>query len=328
MIKNRPLRSGFTIVELLIVIVVIGILAAITIVAYNGVTSKARASVAQTDLENANKQFEIAKATSSGYPTAIDCSATPATNTICLKPSNGATYTYYANNTVNPAAYCMTTTNGATVYSTSSSQPNPAPGACPTLTNLSLNPSFETDINGWGSYNGYISGGTPTADRLRMTDGGAIGSSYQRLQWTYPSGDGTAGPYEYSIAVVPGQVYTISAYVRTNKARTITVAAEWYKTDNSSSGTSSIGAPVSIPANTWTRVSATTSAAPTSTAKATVTFYGVTTSAPFAVNDTYDIDGLMVTNGSTLYSYADGASPNGWAWTGTANASTSTGVGL
>lgn len=34
MIKSR---SGFTIVELLIVIVVIGILAAVTIVAYNGV---------------------------------------------------------------------------------------------------------------------------------------------------------------------------------------------------------------------------------------------------------------------------------------------------
>jgi len=37
---KRP--SGFTIVELLIVIVVIGILAAITIVAYNGVTTRAQ----------------------------------------------------------------------------------------------------------------------------------------------------------------------------------------------------------------------------------------------------------------------------------------------
>ena len=34
--------KGFTLVELLIVIVVIAILAAISIVAYNGVTSKAR----------------------------------------------------------------------------------------------------------------------------------------------------------------------------------------------------------------------------------------------------------------------------------------------
>ncbi len=43
-ISERNNRRGFTIVELLIVIVVIGILAAITIVAYNGVQQRARNS--------------------------------------------------------------------------------------------------------------------------------------------------------------------------------------------------------------------------------------------------------------------------------------------
>jgi len=42
MLKERKKQSAFTIVELLIVIVVIGILAAITIVAFNGVQQKAR----------------------------------------------------------------------------------------------------------------------------------------------------------------------------------------------------------------------------------------------------------------------------------------------
>jgi prepilin-type N-terminal cleavage/methylation domain-containing protein len=41
---------GFTIVELLIVIVVIGILAAITVVAYNGVQDRARVSRANSEL--------------------------------------------------------------------------------------------------------------------------------------------------------------------------------------------------------------------------------------------------------------------------------------
>ena len=39
--KTRNLKKGFTIVELLVVIVVIGILAAITIVSYNGITNRA-----------------------------------------------------------------------------------------------------------------------------------------------------------------------------------------------------------------------------------------------------------------------------------------------
>ena len=43
-------QRGFTIVELLIVIVVIGVLAAITIVAYNGIQSRARDSARVSDI--------------------------------------------------------------------------------------------------------------------------------------------------------------------------------------------------------------------------------------------------------------------------------------
>ncbi|MCA9336234.1 prepilin-type N-terminal cleavage/methylation domain-containing protein, partial [Candidatus Saccharibacteria bacterium] len=42
--------SGFTIVELLIVIVVLAILAAITIVAYNGIQQRSRDSIRKSDL--------------------------------------------------------------------------------------------------------------------------------------------------------------------------------------------------------------------------------------------------------------------------------------
>ncbi len=47
--------KGFTIVELLIVVVVIAILAAITIVSYNGITERARASMATAELNNIAK---------------------------------------------------------------------------------------------------------------------------------------------------------------------------------------------------------------------------------------------------------------------------------
>lgn len=45
-------KSGFTIVELLIVIVVIGILAAITIVAYNGIQNRTYDGAVKSDLRN------------------------------------------------------------------------------------------------------------------------------------------------------------------------------------------------------------------------------------------------------------------------------------
>jgi prepilin-type N-terminal cleavage/methylation domain-containing protein len=65
--KNNS-QLGFTIVELLIVIVVIGILAAITIVAYNGVQSRAFNIRVQADIKNVEKIVESYKAINGSYP--------------------------------------------------------------------------------------------------------------------------------------------------------------------------------------------------------------------------------------------------------------------
>jgi prepilin-type N-terminal cleavage/methylation domain-containing protein len=66
----RKSTSGFTIVELLIVIVVIGILAAITIVAYNGIQNRTYDTSVQSDLRNIAKQLEIGRVDSptDSYP--------------------------------------------------------------------------------------------------------------------------------------------------------------------------------------------------------------------------------------------------------------------
>lgn len=67
---NKAQQSGFTIVELLIVVVVIAILAAITIVSYNGITNQAKASAAQATASTLIKKAEL-YASENAYPTSL-----------------------------------------------------------------------------------------------------------------------------------------------------------------------------------------------------------------------------------------------------------------
>ena len=65
-IKTRRKDYGFTIVELLVVIVVIGILAAITIVSYTGITQRAKGSTTQSNANSVLQVVSVYTADSSG----------------------------------------------------------------------------------------------------------------------------------------------------------------------------------------------------------------------------------------------------------------------
>ena len=71
-------QSGFTIVELLIVIVVIGILAGITIVAYSGITNRANTTKAQSNATTVQSVAEAMNADIGYYPeTTADFTTSP-----------------------------------------------------------------------------------------------------------------------------------------------------------------------------------------------------------------------------------------------------------
>ena len=66
---KKQASRGFTIVELLIVIVVIGILAALVVVTYNGIQQKARDTERKTDINAIHGQTEAYQAQNGKYPT-------------------------------------------------------------------------------------------------------------------------------------------------------------------------------------------------------------------------------------------------------------------
>jgi len=80
MISLKKQSRGFTIVELLIVIVVIGILAGLVITTYNGIQQKARNTERTTDLKTFQSQLEAYYANNGFYPSSADLGGTGSTN--------------------------------------------------------------------------------------------------------------------------------------------------------------------------------------------------------------------------------------------------------
>jgi len=111
-------QSAFTIVELLIVVVVIAILAAITIVSYNGITKRADESSAKSAVSQAFKKIETYKIAEGSYPSSLVVAGVPSLS--------GYAYDYrsFADSS------CVSATKGAIVYHVSSDNPSPTYGTC------------------------------------------------------------------------------------------------------------------------------------------------------------------------------------------------------
>lgn len=77
-LTNRNAQKGFTIVELLIVIVVIAILAAISIAAYTGIQDRGRNSAAASTAAQVEKKAKSFHAVKGSYPGSIEAFAAEA----------------------------------------------------------------------------------------------------------------------------------------------------------------------------------------------------------------------------------------------------------
>lgn len=107
MLTSSQTRAGFTIVELLIVIVVIAILATISVVAYNGISGRANDTTVQSDIRNFAGKIMEQQALNGAYPAGVgDYIGSPAATTGGVTTFRLARGSYATN--VNNFYYCAT----------------------------------------------------------------------------------------------------------------------------------------------------------------------------------------------------------------------------
>lgn len=122
---NQPSR-GFTIVELLVVIVVIGILAAAILVSYTGINQRAIVASLQSDLTTSAQQLKMYYTDNGTYPQSLNgsnCPQGPADARYCLKASSGNTLTYCPSAPYNTFALKDVNANGTNYVTTESNGP-------------------------------------------------------------------------------------------------------------------------------------------------------------------------------------------------------------
>lgn len=162
---------AFTIVELLVVIVVIGILAAITVVSYTGVTQRATIAGVQSDLSNASKKLKVYQLENETYP--IDKVA--AVTAKLMPDSNN--YYYYVDNTTNPKSFCISYINQDNNIAYSINQdglPIPAP-YCPVLYLDASSPnSYPGSGTTWYDLSGLSNNATLTNGPTFTPDNGGV----------------------------------------------------------------------------------------------------------------------------------------------------------
>jgi len=160
-VQNKSkLKSGFTIVELIVVIVIICILATISYVSYSGLTKKAILVSLQSDLDGASAIITSDMISNKVYPANID--------SLGLKASPNTTYTYVSRG---EKRYCLSANYSDTYYHITSDNLIPRVGNC-------YDTTFAVT---WGGSSEYSSG----SSIIQTSDGGFVVTGDT---WVYGAG--------------------------------------------------------------------------------------------------------------------------------------------
>ncbi len=302
-------RQGFTIVELLIVIVVIAILAAITIVAYNGIQNRAKDTALQSASSQAGKKVLAYGPTHSDtYPDETSF------RTDLALPANTdqLTYDYYTN--TSQKTFCIsvtnTTTSPLTAYAVTQDGKT-VPGRC--VKNQAANPSLEGGTTAFYGLNssvtsiGVQTGSAPNGTRFLRVTRTATGDTY--------------ASYTTSNTANANSPYTLSFWIWADTNAGLSGIA--FRTYNAGACCVNIGSSLAVsvtPTPTRYAISGTSGSNPTTGLQTILRATGT-------VDQNIYYDGLMMVEGSTEYAYGDGNSAN-WSWVGTQNTSASFGPAL
>jgi prepilin-type N-terminal cleavage/methylation domain-containing protein len=156
-LKKAYFNSGFTLVELVFVIAIMAIIAAISLVSYNLVIQNSIKASLQSGLKNAAKQLavDINRSSDGTFPATLAA----ANNGGGISFSPSTTVTYIVDNTDNPKTFCLSASQrGLRYFATQEIAPQPGP--CPVLY---LDAGILTSYPGtgivWNDLSGYGNNG-------------------------------------------------------------------------------------------------------------------------------------------------------------------------
>lgn len=201
--KTNNIQQGFTIVELLITIVIIGILTTISIVSYNGIQYRAIADSLRSDLSNAADLLKIDQANNS--TSVFPASLAAVNNNKGVPASSGTTYQYTVDNTNTPRVFCLTATRGTQSFSINQ-EGIPSPNVCPIL-------YYDASITA-----SYPNTGVAVNDLSGNGKGGTLenGASYSSAKGGAFSFDGVDDYLDIG-TISPLSAYSAEVWIKANK---------------------------------------------------------------------------------------------------------------